>query len=276
MKILVPTDFSACAHHALDAAAQLAEKLNGSIHLYHEMPLPNDWNKMTAKERKLIDEEMQVIQNVNILFDSLKQEYPNVPITGSYSNGNLHSEIEQIVEVQKIDLIVMGSYGASGKKEYFIGSNTQKVVRSVHVPVLVIKEVVDTLAFKRAVFASSFSESEKTAFQYFINFLKPFNPVLHLVYVNTDALWGLPYAFVKDAMKDFEALCPFESQLHFLKDFSVERGVRHIADEIKADLIGISNHNRHPIKRILSGSNVELLVNHAAIPVMSIDFSESD
>ncbi len=272
MKILVPTDFSACAHYALDAAAQLVQKLGGSIHLYHEMPLPNNWQKLTAKERKLIDEQTQVIKNIDVLFESLKQEYPRISITGSYSNGDLWSEIEQIIKVEEIDLVVMGSHGSSGKKEYFIGSNTQKVIRSVHTPVLVIKDAITNFQFKEVIFASSFSESEKVVFQYFIDFLKPFTPVMHLAYINIDTLWGLPYAFVKESMERFKALSPFENHLHFLKDFSVERGIRHIAQEINADLIGISNHHRRPIKRILSGSNVELLINHAEVPVLSIDF----
>ncbi|MBK7409888.1 MAG: universal stress protein [Saprospirales bacterium] len=39
-----------------------------------------------------------------------------------------------------------------------------------------------------------------------------------------------------------------------------------------ADLIGISNHERHPLKRILVGSNVEALINHSKLPVLVIDY----
>ncbi len=46
-------------------------------------------------------------------------------------------------EKNNIDLIVMGSQGASGLQEMFIGSNTEKVVRRSNVPVLVIKTSVE-------------------------------------------------------------------------------------------------------------------------------------
>ena len=42
------------------------------------------------------------------------------------------------------DLIVMGSHGASGIKEMFVGSNAEKVVRTSEVPVLVIKNEHET------------------------------------------------------------------------------------------------------------------------------------
>ncbi|MFT7452175.1 MAG: nucleotide-binding universal stress UspA family protein, partial [Patescibacteria group bacterium] len=54
-----------------------------------------------------------------------------------------------------------------------------------------------------------------------------------------------------------------------------DAGIRHLSDELGADLIAISNEKRHPIKRIFSGSNVEALVNHAEIPILSIDFKDS-
>ena len=58
-----------------------------------------------------------------------------------------------------------------------------------------------------------------------------------------------------------------------IQDLSVEHGIRVFAEELGADLIAISNHERHPVRRILRGSTVEALVNHAAIPVLSIDYN---
>jgi nucleotide-binding universal stress UspA family protein len=40
----------------------------------------------------------------------------------------------------------MGSHGANGFQEMFIGSNTEKVVRNSEVPVLVIKREEDTFS----------------------------------------------------------------------------------------------------------------------------------
>ncbi|MCB0635227.1 MAG: universal stress protein, partial [Lewinella sp.] len=61
---------------------------------------------------------------------------------------------------------------------------------------------------------------------------------------------------------------------HLYRDLNPERGIRGLATELGADLIGISNLHRHPLKRVLSGSTVEALVNHSHLPVLSIDFRD--
>jgi Universal stress protein family len=51
--------------------------------------------------------------------------------------------ITDYVSAKSIDVIVMGSHGASGVKEFFIGSNAEKVVRRSSVPVFVLKDFYD-------------------------------------------------------------------------------------------------------------------------------------
>src|SRR5690606_34977233 len=50
---------------------------------------------------------------------------------------NTFDGITEVANKNKVDLIIMGSHGASGFKEMFIGSNTEKVVRTSNTPVLV-------------------------------------------------------------------------------------------------------------------------------------------
>jgi hypothetical protein len=94
-----------------------------------------------------------------------------------------------------------------------------------------------------------------------LRFIKPFEPVVHLVYVNTDPFWGLPYSIIQQEMQEYKKLCKILPCItHYYRDFTVEHGVRHLSEKLNASLIAISNQQRHPIKRILTGSNVEFLV----------------
>ena len=93
--------------------------------------------------------------------------------------------------------------------------------------------------------------------------------------INTSGWFGQPSLLMKEAMKDFKELCEgYNCKTHFYRDLSVDVGIRHFAKEVNADLIAVSNQNRHPLKRIFSGSNVEALVNHCESPVLSLDFAE--
>jgi nucleotide-binding universal stress UspA family protein len=74
-------------------------------------------------------------------------------------------------------------------------------------------------------------------------------------------------------MERFSAACsPLTCFRHVVEAISVDEGIRSFAQKCGADLIAISNRERHPVKRMLIGSNVELLVNHSEAPVLTIDF----
>lgn len=272
--ILVPTDFSPCASFAVKAAALLAEKHEAMLHIIScTTPIQgkSDTQKLPGEEDSAYKRQ---INNTNVLLEdlenSLKVRHENIIHKQVF--GALVEAIQVYIEENQIDLIVMGSHGVSGKNEYFIGSNTQKVVRKVHVPVLVVKNPMESINFKKVVFASEFNLKDKIVFKKMIDIVGMDQPEIHLVMINTLGWFGQPYALSKAAMEGFKELCyPLKCQTHFYRDLNVDAGIRHLSDDIKADLITISNLERHPIKRIFAGSSVEALVNHSEIPVLSMD-----
>ena len=168
----------------------------------------------------------------------------------------------------------MGSHGVSGKEEWLIGSNTQKVIRKVHKNVLVVKNPIGELTFSKVLFATGLHTGEQECFNRFLEFLRPFDiDELHVMAVDTSGYFSQPSFLMLEALKDFQKIADaYPCQTHFYSDYSVESGIRHFTEEYDIQLIGISNHNRSKIKRILMGSNVEMLINHSQVPVLSIDF----
>ena len=272
--IFVPTDFSDCAGYAVDAAIKFAERFGSAIYLYHCVDLPQNWDKLSAEKYASVLAEMQTISNAEIFLDEIKVKHPNIDISRIISGGNLYENMVKYIEEYSIDLIIMGSHGTSGKNEFFIGSHTQKAVRMIkHCPVLIVKDKIKKLDFKKVVYASGFNENERETFLKFKKMMLPFLPEIHLLAVHTSHFFDAPYILQHEAMDYYIKLAePLVCKKHILRDFSVDTGTRSFAKAIDADLIGISNHYRHPLKRMLVGSNVEALVNHSAIPVMTIDY----
>jgi len=272
-KILVPTDFSVCANYAFDAAILLAKQFDYEIILCHNLYFLNEDNCSFETARlELKGDRLQELENANVLMQSWKERSEGLVKKVVYLGCYLVDSINALMEKEEVELVVIGSHGKSGKNEYFMGSNAQKIVRAVHCNTLVIKEPLKDLKFKNVVFASNFGQQNKDVFLRFLHFIKPFEPTIHLVYVNTNPFWGLPYSIIQQEIEEYQDLCKNLNCIsHYYRDFTVERGVRHISDELDANLIAISNQQRHPIKRILMGSNVEFLVNHADIPLLSLD-----
>jgi nucleotide-binding universal stress UspA family protein len=265
-RILIPTDFSLCSKVAVKTGMDWAAQSGAEVILLHDIDVqshhePNE------------DEIQNAIENAQLILDGMDKENENITIKKIISREGLFKSIPKILEEYTVDLMVMGSHGASGKNEFFIGSNTQKIARLVHCPILVIKEPLDKLDFDNVVFASTFNESEAAVFKKFLSLVKDFKPVIHLVAINTGSFFDAPVSLTIDAMESFKSIAaPLTCKVHMYKDFTVESGIRHFAKEIRADLIGISNHQRKPLKRMLTGSTVEAIINHAHVPVLSMDY----
>ena len=273
--ILVPTDFSECAGYALDAAVQFARRFHATIHLYTRLPIPGNWDIMTDREKLAFPEAFQYVTDTQSKFAGILKKYPDLTIQINYAGGNLAKGLNEYANLHNIDLILIGSHGAGGKSEYFLGSNAQRIVRCVHCPVLVIKNRLEDINFERVVFASGFNENDRAPFLKFKELVRPFLPEIHLVAIHTHSFFDPPYMVSKAAMEEFKDLCaPFHCETHIYRDLNIDRGIRGFANDIGAKLICISNHFRHPLKRMLIGSNVEALVNHADQPVLSIDYVE--
>jgi nucleotide-binding universal stress UspA family protein len=269
-RILVPTDFSKHAEYALKVAAQIAKKSGGEIFLVHMLELPTSGNDAISTAHEI--PELMLFKNaaVNKLDSIMSAEYLSgvniskiiqfeMAFDGIIKNGKAHN----------VDLIVMGSHGASGFQEMFIGSNTEKVVRNSDVPVLVIKREEGDFNANDFVFASDFSEEIKKPFEKVVGFANKFNSHLHLVTINTPNNFKSTRVAQK-AMDEFVAEFKISNcSTHIYNDVNVEKGILHFAKSIDADIIGMSTHGRKGLSHFFNGSISEDLVNHAKRPVIT-------
>jgi len=276
MKILVPTDFSECADFALNAACQLALITDSDITLFHAAELPDDFGAQSSEDRLVEQVQERMQNNIDELMTQRQAMAGSVGVK-MHMKSCFGKFMETLIDYDKehqFDLVVMGSYGASGKQEWFIGSNTQKLVRKLRKNILVIKNPISNLSLKKVMFPSNLTESDREAFIEFLEFLKIFKTEeVHILAVNTSGWFNQPTPIMLELLKEFKALATgeYDCQTHYYSDYSVEAGIRHFAEKYEIDLIAISNIDRSPIRRLFQGSNVEMLINHSEIPVLVID-----
>ena len=104
----------------------------------------------------------------------------------SYFSAVLTKEpiLNDVANINNADLIVMGSHGTGGVKDFFVGSNTEKVVRNADIPVLVVKNDVVNTNFETVVFATDFDEECINAYLNATKLFDKFGSSLKLLYVN--------------------------------------------------------------------------------------------
>nr|MCH9660420.1 universal stress protein [Bacteroidota bacterium] len=184
-RILVPTDFSIQAENALKVAVQIAKKNNSEIYLEHSLSLPSHINDVG--QSGAFPESIYFIRLAEQEFSKLLQRnyLEDIEVREAIGHGEIYDDIQQTVKEKDIDLIVMGSHGSSGFKEMFIGSNTEKVVRTSNIPVLVIKNEHASFEVNDFVFATDFSEECRRPFDNAQKFARDIGAKMHLLYVNT-------------------------------------------------------------------------------------------
>ncbi len=269
-KILVPTDFSKHAEYALRAAAQIARKHNSEIILLHMLELPHQGSDALGSGSDI--PEIMFFKNkaMSNLEDLMEHEH----LTGINVSRVIQFEkaFEGIIDVSRkngADFIVMGSHGASGYREMFIGSNTEKVVRTSDVPVLVVKNEIDTFNADNFVFASDFSEEIKKPFAKMLEFAKAYDSHMQLVMINTPNSFK-PTHVMENIMGEFLSGFDIENySVHIYNDVNVEKGIINFSNSIQADLVGMCTHGRTGFAHFFNGSISEDLVNHAVRPVIT-------
>lgn len=269
-KILVPTDFSQEAEKALKVASQIAKKHGSEIYLLHMLEIPmQEIDTVSAKAD--VPEVMFFMKMAQKKFEEIKNsEYlKGVTVHEIVKPDGTFNGISEISKEHGITMITMGSHGASGLKEMFVGSNAEKVVRSSDVPVLVIKNDHDEFSVDDIVFASDFKNDNKETYRQASEIAMAFGAQIHLLMVNTASNFTTTQK-ANDRINDFIQDYSFKNYtINIYNDESIEKGVLNFAKAIDADLVGISTHGRQGIAHFFNGSISEDLVNHANLPVIT-------
>ncbi|UMB52515.1 universal stress protein [Lutibacter sp. A64] len=271
--ILVPVDFSIQAQYAAQVAASIAKQTNSKIFLLHMLELPSGVIDPTSfGMTNNAPTALLFLKRAHEKFEEFKK-LPFLEGLEVEDSVNFHKAYEGILEEsqkQKVDLIVMGSQGASGLEEILIGSNTEKVVRNSEIPVLVVKNDIKDFKIENIVFASNFNIENRSAFQRILDFTLLFNAQLHLLKINTIN----NFETTKDSS---EAIRNFidgfdlgdDFTLNIYNDVSVESGVLNFSKLIDADVIVLNTHGRKGLAYLFNGSIGEDLTNHANLPVVT-------
>jgi len=272
-KILLPTDFSVQAENALRVAADIARRHNAEINLLHMLELPMQLvDNVYGGSKSELPEAIFFMKLAHQKFQKMMSSpfLEGIKVIETAEFDGAFEGIMEYANKYKADMIVMGSHGVNGLQEFFIGSNTEKVVRNSDIPVLVIKNKHESFEVHNFVYALDFQAENHNAFKQAIAFAKANNVTLHTLYVNTPGDFRSTHD-VEATMKKFmdEEGTVENYTLNIYNDSTVERGILHFSEMVNAGLIGIATHGRKGLAHFLNGSLSEGLVNHANRPVIT-------
>ena len=250
---------------------KLLKNLKAIIYLLHLIELPSGVIDMTAGSRFSIPESILYLRKTKEKIVRFKERIfsKDIEVQHIIKLQNPYEGITKYGNKLDIDLIVMGSKGHSKFEEILIGSNTEKVVRTSKIPVLVVKKDAEKFKFKDFVFASNFKKENRVAFEKFLTFAHLFKSKIHLLKINTPDKFESTLAAetkIKDFIDDYKL--PKHSITVYC-DVSVEKGILNFSRNKNIDIIALTTHGRSGLSHLFNGSVAKNLSKSALKPMLT-------
>lgn len=272
--ILIPTDFSENAFNAIKYGLHLLKKNRCTIYLLHVNPLPpysgaasSVRGKSQLLEESLLKDSRKNLQKLISRIEQLglNAKHTFVPMS---TYDFFVDTVKRESENKNIDLIVMGTKGASGLKKATLGSNTGDVITKIKCPLLAVPE------------DASYQRPREIAFptDFHINYdLKVLDTLLQVVEMNNSALRILHISkkgedlsdeqlanknFLDDYLKDVE------HSFHSLTGTKLETAVQCFTESRDVDMIAMVAKNLNFFQRILFRPAVEEISYHTEVPFL--------
>jgi nucleotide-binding universal stress UspA family protein len=205
--------------------------------------------------------------------------------------GHPAKTIVRECEVLPADLLIVGTHGRSGFERLFLGSVTEKVLRSTPVPVLTIPPPVrqpGSPLYKTILCPLDFSDSSIRALEHALSFAKEADSRLILMHVIEDVFgragaeamrqvsaWDYFENVEKDAVNRLNHAIPDEARVWSRPEQRVVRGRAHqeilkaVADE-GVDLVVMGVHGQGAMDRFVFGSTTHRVIREAGCPVLTL------
>jgi nucleotide-binding universal stress UspA family protein len=272
-KILFPTDFSEVSKNAFIYALKLAEAIHADIitlHVYQMLqPKFVDFSAY-------LNEVYEVTELSN--FENYRDEVPVLRVIAEENNlghikvshvlvmGNLIDEIEKITEDESIDFVVMGTKGATGLKETFLGTVTTKIMDDVKAIVFAIPSHCQYQPIKRILFVTQFKPNDFNAFKKVMQLAHLLNAHIDCLYVQQHEHEGK-----NDFTDNWKTIVEKRDiVLHTIKSNDVEGVILSFIELHKINTIAMLVYHRNFFEKLFQISLSKKLAFHVDIPILAI------
>jgi nucleotide-binding universal stress UspA family protein len=276
-KILVPIDFSENAVNALHYAVAYAQETHAKITLFNSYPIdvPMGIEFSSGIYMRTLNAEVKFDHETRLreIADEFKKtcyRFSDEPVAFDIvvKEGTATESIVSMAEEHQYDLIIMGTQGASGLEEVFLGSITAFVIDRVKVPVLAIPQLARFSGLKKVVYATDFHENDPAALKTLQTFTEGFEAEITCIHINTEfAAVGAD----KEKLEQIRQLIPSKNttpvSYEVVHGKRVEQTLHTYLEEQQVDLVAVLPKERGFFENLFHKSITRKMAFHSKIPI---------
>lgn len=272
-KILFPTDFSEASKNAFLYALKLADSIKAEIITLHVYDFPKV-NYIDVSQ--YLNEIYEVTELSN--FENYKDQVPvlrniadqnnleHIKISNVLERGNLIDKIINLTNRDHIDYVVMGTKGATGLKQTFLGTETTKVMNETQAVVLAIPEHCQFQPIEKILFLTQYKEEDLIVLKKIIKLAKVFEAHIDCLYVK-----GFYEIMNDNEMDDWNKIIKDKDiSLHTIQDNDVEGVILNFIESNKINMIAMHIHHKSFFEKLFQISLSKKLAFHINVPILAI------
>lgn len=272
-KILFPTDFSVVSRNAFIYALKLAENLGAEIVTLHVYDLPT---LSAGGMPNTIKEVYDSIELEN--FENYKDEIPflreiaqknglgHIPVSNILKHGDFVWTLNHVAKDEKVDLIVMGTDGASGLKEIFVGSMSGSVLVESNANVLIVPQKGEYKEIKHIAFTTRFRDKDIIALKDVLEIAHAFKAKVHCLYVKTTKS-----DVSEETIKQWKDNFKNENvKFQIVENNNIKDSILVFTELEKIDLLAMATYKRGFFQELFDQSLTQKLSYHVKVPILAI------
>lgn len=277
MKILVPCDFSKISNNAALYAAKFAKKANAEIILFNVTHLKRSPNVQVGFQEHEIEDLRfsDAARECTLLAEKLKSTVKGVQISFEVAAGfPIENLIEDYAVHNKIDLIVMGTKGASGLQKALFGSNAVNVINRNSTPVITVPGYARFHHLKRIVVTSDTSDVLKIQprIQKLILLAQLFDASIYVLHVlpqyPQDSDKKIDVAKIKDSL--INKYKYKKISFHISRNDDLVEAINDFVADKETDLLTMFTHDITFFENVFNTSISREMAFHGLVPLLTI------
>jgi len=270
--ILLPTDFSDNSWYAIVYALRFYADKECTFYLLHTTKM--NVSTMSNLSNKLTD---IVNENAMTELEELKEQVerananPNHKFEIILRSEDLEKAIKFVVNKYNISLVIMGTNGASGAKEFFFGSNTVKVIKRMNLcPVLTIPSTHDFVVPKQIAFPTDFNRFyDATELQPLKDLADVYNSKIRIVHINVEEKLNDVQEHNLTILKKY--LEDYEHSLHWMPDYTKKaKEINVFIEDLEIDILVMINYRHSFLESIINEPVIKKIGFNPIVPFLII------
>lgn len=276
-KILFPTDFSEASKNAFVYALQFADAMKAeliTLHVY-ELPVLHAGNLSNTIKSVYDTIELENFENFKSQVPLLRKiaedhHLGHVNFTNVLKDGDLVWVIRDLVEEEKIDFVIMGTKGATGLKETFMGSNTGSVITDSEAYVIGIPDNAKFKKIENITFTTRFREKDKKALERVVELAKSLDAKVNCIYVAAKNT-----VINKAIVEEWNTIFKNKNvDFIILESNNVKTAILDYIESHNVGLLAMLHYKRGFFEELFSQSLTQKLSYHSNVPILAMQESK--